>query len=207
MFEKLNNNELRQLFDQQYENKKIRHIVEHESGDDAKFMLREHAFALYWKRRFSSFKKLTDSDIYDIFSYSEFPVSKNILGDAARMGLLNQFQCCEILRRISEDEWAYKAIKARIFIFEIIADRTKKNNYIKLAEESRSNDDVVVAKSLDKLISLRMTWAILELIQYLKLEELNELRQKMENKSVLTRWNRHSVREEIDKILKSDAKI
>lgn len=187
MFDDLSDDELRQIYDLAPQSDAVYGILAKEEDDSSRLFLREHAFFEYWKRRMDSKSALSDEDIDSILKRLEFPASRGILGEAAIYNLLSNSQCSYLLTRLVESEWAYKAILSRTLVDNIV---------------NKPNDNKDQQDNLDQLISLNMTWAILEVLPYLKLDVLGNLRKDMERKRILTKQNRHSIREKINKIYK-----
>ncbi|MEN6440848.1 MAG: hypothetical protein ABFD97_19930 [Syntrophobacter sp.] len=192
MFDDLSDDELQQIYNLAPQSEKVYGILAKEDDDSSKLFLREHAFFAYWKRRMDSGSVLSDEEVNSILKRSEFPASKGILGDSAIYNLLSKYQCSYLLTQLYESEWAYKAVQSRVLVMDII-------------NQSGDNKDQQynrISKILDQLIYLNMTWAILEVLAYLNLDLLYKLHEDMENKRILTKQNRHLIRERIEKIYK-----
>ena len=187
MFENLGAKELEQIFNLSVESEKVKRIINEEKDEEGVRVLQDHAFGEYWNRRLKKAKTLSDKEISYIFNHLHFPTAEGILGEAAKMGLVNIKQCADLLEKIKKNGWAFRAIQSRILLDEIIGE--------KLNSQKKE-------KILDKFIDFRMTWAIIEAIPVLENEELKKLEKKMENSSILNRGNRHLIREKIKEIIK-----
>lgn len=192
MLDNLSNDELRQIYNLELHNKRIKDIIDKEEDDSSIFILREHAFFTYWKRKMNLGHALSDEDINSILSWLKFPAAKSILGEASIYNLLSKSQCSHLLTQLVESEWAYKAILSRLLVLDITSK----------CMNSKRQLHTSMNTILDQLISLKMAWAILEILPYLNIDELAKLRQDMNNKLLLTKHNRHLIRERIDNIYK-----
>ena len=187
MFENLGAKELEQIFNLSVESEKVKRIIDEEKDTESIRVLQDHAFGEYWNRKLKKAKTLSDKEISYIFNYLHFPTAEGILGEAAKMGLINIKQCADLLGKIKKNGWAFRAIQSRILLDEIIGK--------KLNSQKKE-------KILDEFIDFRMTWAIIEAIPVLENEELNKIEKKMDNSSILNRGNRHLIREKIKEIIK-----
>ena len=195
MLDEIATDKLKQIFTDESQAKSVLKAegsgeIAEEEFDSYVLNFREHAFGEYWQRKnLSKCLSLNDDDIKDILSKEELSVRFSILGEAARLGLINELQCEELLKLVPEEEWAYSQINARRTIF-----------LIKDASSFYDVDEVIN----EFLKSKGIAWAILELLSFLTMEALGHLQGKMNDKQYLTRHDRHMVREAISKLLKNN---
>ena len=200
MFEDLSDDELYQLFALSPKSERIQALID-EHAEGGTYVLRDEAFCEFWYRKIRENNQLSNENINQILKFRDLQSWQGILGDAAKLNVLDEEQCLFLLEEIFPQDWGYKAIQARLLINTII---NQSNKGIKCSKDDGSNQSTL--RILDKLISLKMTWALLEIVPYLDNEALNILREMMSDKSVLNRANRHFVREKIDKEIKERRK-
>ena len=146
---------------------------------------RNRAYGNYWHRRVQNGMPVRPEEIEEVLGYyreGDFSaISRDVIGQFAIYDLLTDDQVRYLLGSVRHGDWAYLQLRARSELSDRSAD---------------------LMSVVDKLIALRATWAIEEVLERASVDELRSAYEKMMHKSVLTRYDRHLMRESISKMLK-----
>lgn len=183
MLHDLSNQELRRIFNSEKADARILRLMEEE--DLSWSTLCEHAMTELYRRRFEQNETLNEIEFDELRSYlASNPlggVVPGIVGEAAKKNMLSEVQCIALLPEILGGEWASKQIRARLLLFQRIANRSL----------------------VDAFVELKTPWAILELLEELSSDDLEAVRLQMRERNVLDKSHRHRIRERIKTLLSS----
>lgn len=138
------------------------------------------AMAHYWYERTREPYPPGPDEVEEILGYyrgsdDHFAgIARNAIGELAIFGLLTDDQYRALLGAAEEDDWAHHQLRARCALLDRSAG---------------------VASTLELLIALNATWAIVELVDRASPAELRMIHDRMMDSSILSRHSRHCVRE------------
>jgi hypothetical protein len=190
IFDQFDDTELLQLWQLAPQNERVRAAIEQASTDGDLAGLQDDAYNTYWHRRLDKCATLTDSAVAELLRASPQSAVRGVLGEAALREKLTDDQVLFLLTQLEEREWSYRQLVARSLV----------SSYRLMSIQKRQFDH---ERYVERLLELRTTWAILELVPSLTAAQLDSLQSKLVGRDVLTKWDRHVVKERIYQELSS----